>query len=123
MIAVHDIGRIVADIFSNPSRYVGRTIEIAGDSVTGASLQKSLTAAAGKPILYSRFPDSLLEENAFLGQLADLFDDGRLAGNADIEGLRAEFGPLLSFDEWLAGPGRALFEAALSAEDAPIALR
>ncbi|WP_144113267.1 NmrA/HSCARG family protein [Paraburkholderia sp. BCC1886] len=123
VIAVQDIGKIVATILSAPERFVGRTIEIAGDELTGLRLQDSLSRAAGKPIAYYRFPDSLLEENAFLGRLAALFDDGRLAGHADLPALRAEFGPLLSFDEWLAGPGKALFEAALRADDAPIALR
>ncbi|WP_199272414.1 NmrA family NAD(P)-binding protein [Paraburkholderia acidisoli] len=123
IIAAQDIGRIVAAIFGNVERYAGQTIEIAGDSVTGASLQASLSRAAGQPIAYSRFPESLLRENAFLGRLADLFDNGRLAGNADIAALGRAFGPLLSFDAWLAGPGKPLFEAALNAEAAPIALR
>lgn len=123
VIAVQDIGKIVAGIFADPSQFIGQTIEIAGDEVTGTSLRESLSRAAGKPISYSRFPDSLLQENAFLGRLANLFDDGRLAGRADIGQLRNEFGPLLTFEEWLCGPGKALFEAALSAEDVPISLR
>nr|WP_284700952.1 NmrA/HSCARG family protein [Robbsia betulipollinis] len=123
VIATHDIGRIVATIFSNADRFAGRTIEIAGDAITGASLQESLSRAARKPIAYQRFPDSLLQENAFLGRLAERFDDGRLAGNADIAMLEKEFGPLLRFDAWLAGPGRPAFDAALGAGDAPIALR
>lgn len=123
VIAVQDIGKIVAGIFAAPSNFIGQTIEIAGDEVTGRSLQQSLSRAAGKPISYSRFPDSLLQENAFLGRLADLFDDGRLAGHADIGKLRRAFGPLLSFDDWLSGPGKALFDAALTADDGPISLR
>jgi len=113
IIAVQDIGKIVATIFSAPSRFVGRTFEIAGDEVTGSSLQESLSRAAGRTITYHRFPDSLLEENAFLGRLSGLVDNGRLAGNADIAALKSEFGKLLSLDEWLAGPGKQLFEAAL----------
>jgi len=123
IIAVQDIGKIVATVFGDADRFGGRTIEIAGDEVTGESLQDSLSRAADKSITYYRFPDELLKENAFLGRLAALFDDGRLAGNADIASLRHAFGPLLSFDEWLAGPGKSLFDAALHAEDAPIALR
>lgn len=123
VIAVQDIGTIVAAIFAAPDRFAGRTIEIAGDEITGADLQVSLSKAASRPIAYHRFPDSLLEENAFLGGLAALFDDGRLAGNADLAALRSEFGKLTSFDEWLNGPGRPLLENALKADDAPIALR
>ncbi len=123
MIAVCDIGKIVARIFSDPNRFVGRTIEIAGDELTGDSLQRSLSRAAGRPISYSRFPDALLNENDFLRRLIELFDDGRLAGRADIDGLREEFGHLLSFDEWLDGPGKSLFEAAQNASSSPIVLR
>jgi uncharacterized protein YbjT (DUF2867 family) len=123
IIAVQDIGKIVVGIFQNPDRFVGKTIEIAGDEVTGQRLQESLSRAAGKTITYSRFPDSLLRENAFLNRLADLFNDGRLAGHADIGALQEEFGKLLSFDEWLAGTGKPLLEAALNAKGGPIALR
>ncbi|MEA3537167.1 NmrA/HSCARG family protein [Rhizobium sp. CC-YZS058] len=123
VIAVEDIGRIVAAIFSDPARYGGRTLEIAGDEITGRRLEASLSRASGRPITFSRFPDGLLRENAFLGRLADLFDDGRLAGNADLEALRREFGPLLSFDDWLAGPGRPLLEKALTTPSTPLALR
>jgi len=123
VIAVRDIGKIVARIFCDPSRFVGRTIEIAGDEVTGDSLQRSLSRAAGRPISYRRFPDVILKGNDFLRRLTELFDDGRLAGHADIGGLREEFGHLLSFDEWLDGPGKGLFEAAQHASSSPIALR
>lgn len=123
VIAVRDIGKIVARIFSDPSRFVGQTIEIAGDELTGDSLQQSLSRAAGRPISYSRFPDAILKEDEFLRRLTELFDDGRLAGQADIAGLRKEFGHLLSFDEWLDGPGKSLFEAAQIASRSPIVLR
>jgi uncharacterized protein YbjT (DUF2867 family) len=123
VIAAQDIGKIVAVIFSDPDRFVGRTIEIAGDELTGFDLQESLSRAAGKPITYCRFPEALLRENPFLGALAALFDNGRLSGHADIEALKSEFGNLLSFDEWLAGPGKTLFEAALRTSDVPLALR
>mgnify|MGYP000325385711 CR=1 FL=1 len=123
VIAVQDIGKIVAKIFAARDRFANRTIEIAGDEVTGATLQDSLSRAAGRTITYYRFPDTLLEENPFLGQLAALFDDGRLAGNADLDALGVEFGKLTSFDAWLNGDGKTLLKAALSAGDAPIALR
>ncbi len=122
VIAVQDIGAIVASIFADPTRFAGRTIEIAGDQVTGADLGAKLSHAAGKTITYLRFPDSVLEENEFLGRLASLVDDGRVAGNADLAALRREFGSLTSFDNWLAGPGKPLLGAAMGT-NAPVALR
>jgi uncharacterized protein YbjT (DUF2867 family) len=123
VIAVSDIGKIVVRIFANPSQYAGRTLEIAGDALTAERLERSLSDAAGEPIAYRRFPDSVLEQNPFLSRLAALFDDGRLAGHADIAALNREFGPLVTFDEWLKGPGKPLFEKARQASDEGIALR
>ncbi len=123
LIAVEDIGRIVAAIFADPNRFASRTIEIAGDAVTGGELQAKLSRAAGKPISYHRFPNSLLEQDAFLGRLAALIDDGRLAGNADLDALRGDFPFLLSLDQWLSGAGKPLLEAATQAEGATLIIR
>ncbi len=122
-IAVDDIGKIVASIFADPERFAGRTIEIAGDELTGSDMQDVLSRAAGRTITYHRFSGTLLEQNAFLERLAALVDDGRVAGSADIASLREEFGDLLSFEQWLSGQGKPLFEAALEASDAPVSLR
>lgn len=91
--------------------------------ITGNALQEALSEAAGKPILYQRFDDALLNENDFLGRLAAVIDDGRGAGNADIHALRNEFGHLLSLKEWLDGPGREAFRAALSTNSSQVKLR
>ncbi|WP_234431487.1 MULTISPECIES: hypothetical protein [Streptomyces] len=110
-IAVRDIGRIAATVFGAPGRYAGRTLEIAGDSLTGEALAGHLTRAAGRPIGYRRLPAG----GEVLDRLMALVDDGRLAGNADLDALRAEFPFLLDFDRWLAGPGAGLLDEALRA--------
>lgn len=124
VIAVDDIGTIVAVILDAPAAYAGRTLEIAGDEVTGLDLQDVLSRAAERPITYHRFPGRLLAENRFLGRLAELVDDGRCAGSADIKALRQEFGDLMTLDAWLEGPGRPLLQHALQAAAvAAVALR
>ncbi|MFH8753724.1 NmrA/HSCARG family protein [Streptomyces rimosus] len=115
-IAVRDIGHIATAVFGSPRRYVGRTMEIAGDALTGNALAEHLTQAAGQPISYSRLPT----QDEFLGKLAALVDDGRLTGNANLNALRAEFPSLLRFDRWLAGPGASLLGAALRSTDTGI---
>ena len=122
-IAVRDIGTIVAAVFAAPDRFAGRTIEIAGDEMTGAQLGDSLSHASGEPIAYLRFPDDMLEGDAFLGRLVALFDDGRLAGKADICALREEFDGLTRFGDWLSGPGRPLLREAMRAGGASVSLR
>ena len=112
-IAVEDIGKVVARIFAGHGTFQGRTIEIAGDTLTGTAVAEKMSRAAGRPITYRRFPDSLLESDRFLGKLADLVDEGRLAGRADVAALRREFPGLLTMDGWLAGSGKAALAAAL----------
>jgi hypothetical protein len=68
---------------------------------------------AGRSIRYARFSDEVLAANPFLQKLAALVDDGRLAGNADLDALRQINPELWSFEAWLRGPGRKLFEEAL----------
>ena len=122
-IAVEDIGRIVAAIFADPAQFGSQTIEIAGDAVTGARLAEEFSLAAGRPITYQRFPDSLPAHNAFLGSLAQLVDQGRLAGHADLPALRKEFPGLLNLHNWLQGAGRPALLAALQAVGGEVALR
>jgi uncharacterized protein YbjT (DUF2867 family) len=112
-IAVEDIGKIVAPIFADADRFGGRTLEIAGDALTGAQIGEAFSRVAGRPITYSRFPDELLASNPFLGGLAALLDAGPLAGHADLDALRAINPDMQSFDTWLAGSGRGAFERAL----------
>ncbi|MFK0130103.1 NmrA/HSCARG family protein [Streptomyces rubiginosohelvolus] len=114
-IAVRDIGRIAATVFGAPGRYAGRTLEIAGDALTGEALAGHLTRAAGRPIDYRRLPVTPGAGGEVLDRLMALVDDGRLAGNADLDALRAEFPFLLGFDRWLAGPGAGLLDEVLRA--------
>ena len=121
-IAVEDIGRIAAAIFAQPDEWIGRTLEIASDEITGAELGNKLSHAAGRPIHYARFSQTLLDENTFLGGLASLVDDGRLAGNADLALLRRRFPGLKTFDDWLNGAGKTLLQNALE-NDGELRLR
>ncbi|MCD5316632.1 NmrA/HSCARG family protein [Kineosporia babensis] len=116
-IAVRDIGRIVAAVFADPERYVGQTFEIAGDEVTGNELAGHLAVAIGSPVRYRRFAPELL------GQTGELADNGRLAGHADLAALRARFPFLLTFPQWLAGPGAAHLEQARRPAQAITGLR
>jgi len=113
VLAVEDIGKIVAAIFANPKEFSGQTFEIASDVVTGTKLEELFSELAGRHIPYSRFSNEVLEANPFLQKLTALVDDGRLAGNADLASLREINPDQWSFKSWLEGPGRLAFEKAL----------
>lgn len=114
LLAVEDIGKIVAAIYAAPARYKGKTFEIASDAVTGLRLQELFSATAGRPIPYSRFSNDVLSANPFLQKLTALVDDGRLAGHADLQAIRQMNPQLQTFASWLAGSGRVAFERALA---------
>ncbi|MDQ0133860.1 uncharacterized protein YbjT (DUF2867 family) [Neorhizobium galegae] len=123
MIALHDLGRINAQILCQPDLNVGRVIELSGQDITSKDLQDAFSRAAGRPIHYQRFSEELLSENNFLKRLTALVDNGVVAGIADIAALEREFGPMLRVEQWLSGPGKTLFENALSTEPSSIGLR
>jgi len=75
-IAAEDIGKILARALADREAFRSRTIEIAGDTVTGDELGQKFGHAAGRSISYQRFPDSPLESDRFLGRLAKLVDGG-----------------------------------------------
>ncbi len=85
---VEDIGRFVAEMFADPTRFGGKTLEIASDTVTGSDFEKLFTEAAGRSITYARFSDEALAANPFLRRLTALLDKGPLAGHANLSDLR-----------------------------------
>lgn len=100
-IAVEDIGQLVVKLFADRVAYRGQTIELAGDSVTGADLAAKFSRAINRPVAYQRFPDAVLGSNQMLKGLARLVDEGPLAGTADVDTLRKIHPGLLTFDAWL----------------------
>lgn len=115
VLAVEDIGKYVDAIFSDKPQFVGKTLDIASDVVTGRDLEATFTLMAGFPINYARFSEAVLEQNPFLRRLTDLVEDGTLQGKADLANCREIVPDLKSFRDWLAQTGREAFKAALGA--------
>tara|TARA_B100000614_G_scaffold259350_1_gene283761 strand:- start:3962 stop:4888 length:927 start_codon:yes stop_codon:yes gene_type:complete len=113
LIAVEDIGKIVAAIFADKARFAGVAMKIASDRVTGHELAAAFTEVAGRPIAYARFPDEILAANADLAQMASSLENGPLAEQVDFDLMRELNPELLSFRSWLAGSGRAALDATL----------
>lgn len=101
LIAVQDIGRLVAHIFTERQTYLGQTIELAGDQLTGQQIADAIARTTGSPISYAQFPPSLLEQNSLLKRLVELVESHRAVGNADIPALRRILPDLLTFEAWL----------------------
>ncbi len=113
LVAVEDIGKFVAAVFADKTRFGGRTLKIASDRLTGRELEVAFSEVAGRPIAYERFPDDVLAANADLAQMAKSLEDGPLAERVDLENMREINPELLTFRSWLAGNGRTSLDEAL----------
>ncbi|MGO4559999.1 NmrA/HSCARG family protein [Mesorhizobium sp. 2RAF21] len=113
LIAVEDIGKFVAAVFADKTRFGGKTLKIAGDSITGNDLEAIFTQAAGRPIAYGRFSEEVLSANPDLGHMAAGLDAGPLADHVDLNVMRAINPEVLSFRSWFSGSGRKTFDEIL----------
>jgi uncharacterized protein YbjT (DUF2867 family) len=100
MIAVDDIGMVVADMFARPASFIGQTLEIAGDELTGPQIADIYAQVTGQP---ARFEEQPIEEvRAFSPDFAAMFTWLNEQGfRADITGLRKEYPQLATFETWL----------------------
>ena len=113
LVAVEDIGKLVAAIFADRPRFAGKTLRLASDTVTGRELGEAFTAAAGRPIAYERFSDEVLAAKPDLGHMATSLEAGPLADHVDLAVMRELYPDLRPFPSWLAGDGHEGFAEAL----------
>jgi len=91
MIAVQDIGRYGARMFTDAARLNRREIDLAGDAATMPDAAKALSAGLGRPIEYVRIPIEQVRQNSEDSAIMlEWFD--RVGYDADIPGLEREFG-------------------------------
>ncbi|WP_092990610.1 NmrA/HSCARG family protein [Rhizobium sp. NFR03] len=119
LIAVEDIGKFVAAIFTDPIKFSGVTLKIASDRVTGHDLGAAFTAVAGRPISYARFSDDVLAANIDLAHMAWSLENGPLAEQVDLNVMRELNPEILSFQSWLGTSGRQALDKALDARLPP----
>ena len=102
MIASNDIGIFAAKVFDNPKKYIGRAIDIAGDSITMLESAKLLSERIGKAIDYTVLP---MEDfrSAMGDEYATMVDWFNKVGySVDIEDLeRSNNIRMKRFNEWL----------------------
>ncbi len=116
MVSVADIGLIVADAFTNPSRYVGKEIDIAGDEMTMGRIVKEISGVLFRTIRYDHIPEARAEETlgADLALMFRWFNEHGY--DVDVGGTRNRFEyygiPLDSFRQYLGKSRLGIGEAA-----------
>ncbi|MFD4927123.1 NmrA/HSCARG family protein [Streptomyces goshikiensis] len=100
MITPGDIGSIAADAFDTPGDYLGRTVEIAADELTGPQLAEAFARAAARPVHFTSQP--IEQVRAHSEELAAMFDWFNTVGfKADLATLRAQHPGLTSLEAWV----------------------
>lgn len=101
LVAVEDIGFFVASAFANPEKYLGRTVDLAGDHLTPDQIVGSLSTALSRKIEYVKIPvNAIRERNEILGALVEWIEREGYP-KIDLNSLRKDHPGLLSLDAWL----------------------
>ena len=108
-IAAEDIGKCAYGIFKKGSEYIGKTVGIAGEHLSGNEMAAALSKAFDKEIHYNDVPADVYRSFGFPGadDLGNMFQFYRdfndyFRGARDVDESRALNPSLLSFDQWLA---------------------
>jgi len=108
-IAVEDIGRSAYEIFKRGQDYVGKTVGIAGEHMTGAEMASAMSEAFGEPVSYNAVPFDVYRGLGFPGadDLGNMFQfkhdfEDYFCGARSLDGTKALNPRLQSFSSWLA---------------------
>lgn len=110
LIAVEDIGVFAALAFASPDDYLGKILELVGDTPTPPQIASAITRATGCHISYIHIPiEAVRQQNAELARACEFINEGGI--KVDIPTLRKLHPDLMDFETWLEKIGRAQFEA------------
>ncbi len=108
-IAAEDIGKCAYGIFKTGREYIGKTVGIAGEHLTGAQMAAGLTKALGQEVRYKDVPPEVYRGFGFPGadDLGNMFQFVRdfnedFCGARSVDVSRALNPSLQTFDTWLA---------------------
>ncbi len=108
-IAAEDIGKCAYGVFKRGDEFVGKTIGIAGEHLTGAQMAAALTRALGQDVGYNSVPPEVYRGFGFPGadDLGNMFQykrdfEAAFCGARDLALSRALNPELQTFDTWLA---------------------
>ena len=108
-IASEDIGKCAYGIFKKGREFIGKTVGVAGEHLTGAQMASALTKALGREVRYNDVPADVYRSFGFPGaeDMGNMFQFKRdferdFCGARPIDATRALNPKLQSFEAWLA---------------------
>jgi uncharacterized protein YbjT (DUF2867 family) len=108
-IAASDIGACAYGIYKRADEFIGKTVGVAGEHLTGAQMAAELTKALGQPVAYNAVSPEVYRSFGFPGadDMGNMFQfkvefEGLYCGNRPLA-LSRELNPKLqTFAQWLA---------------------
>jgi uncharacterized protein YbjT (DUF2867 family) len=107
-IAAEDIGRCAYGIFKAGRQYIGKTVGIAGEHLTGAQMAAALAKAFGQEVRYNEVPPEVYRSFGFPGaeDLGNMFQFNRdfesvFCGARSLDFSRSLNPSLKTFEVWL----------------------
>lgn len=108
MIAVHDIGHLVATAFDRPAEFIGASFDAAGDELTMADIADTFSRVLSRPVKFTGSSAGLAQLRAYDEDLGSLFTKNHQhVFRAFIPGLRALHPEMLTFEGYLRENGWA----------------
>jgi hypothetical protein len=108
-IAAEDIGRCAYGIFRNGATWIGKTVGIAGEHLTGTQMAAAFSQALGRAVTYNNVPPEVYRGFGFPGadDLGNMFQFKRdfeayFCGARSLATSRALNPQLQTFATWLA---------------------
>ncbi|MFZ5877175.1 MAG: NmrA/HSCARG family protein [Nitrospirota bacterium] len=108
-IAAEDIGKCALGIFKNRREYIGKTVGVAGEHLTGAEMAAAFTKALGRPVRYNAVTPEAYRGFGFPGaeDLGNMFQFKRdfndvFCGARDPQFARSLNPAMQTFEQWLA---------------------
>ncbi len=108
-IAAEDIGKCAYGVFKGGNDFIGKTIGIAGELLTGAQMAAAFTRALGREVVYNSVPPEVYRTFGFPGadDIGNMFQFKRdfeeyFCGVRDPKFSHSLNPELQTFDQWLA---------------------
>jgi len=108
-IAAGDIGKAAYGIFKDGSKWIGKTVGIAGEHLTGAQMAAAYSKALGQDVRYNAVTPEAYRGFGFPGaeDLGNMFQfyadfEDYFCGVRNLDTVRSLNPSLLTFDAWLA---------------------
>ena len=108
-IAAEDIGKCACGIFKRGREFIGKTVAIAGEHLSGEEMAAALTRAVDQEVRYNAVTPEVYRSFGFVGadDLGNMFQFKRdfndyFRGVRDVDFARTLNPELQTFEEWLA---------------------